>query len=138
MPDDWNAFKAIHATEALSIEKNDPELFQLLSGTAPAALRADALEGNFSAKAPDPAVRAEDHRKKEAMELRERFAELSMTDRMYLASIDPKAYEAEMAKLETPTVGDQVQAQIRRQQELAQQRAQSANHSQDRIRAGQG
>ena len=56
LPQDWGAFKAANAKEAIEIEQADPELVSLLEGTAPAGLRADVLQGKFSSSAPDQAA----------------------------------------------------------------------------------
>lgn len=64
MPTDWASFQRTNSTEALLIRDKDPELFQLLSGSASATLRADALSGSLSPVTPDPQkIAAEDLRK---------------------------------------------------------------------------
>lgn len=60
MPTDWGSFQRENPSEAVSIRIKDPELFELLSGTASATLRADALSGSLSPVTPDPQQRAEE------------------------------------------------------------------------------
>ena len=144
LPDDWNAFKAIHATEALSIERSDPELYQLLSGTASASLRADALEGNFSAKAPDPVIRVEEERQREVQDLFERRSQLTLTERLHLQRLDSKVYAEAMCQVgnghqhEGESVEDRRRFEMERQRQRAEAIAASANHAQGQIRGGAG
>ena len=57
-PQDWGAFKAENAQEAIEIEQADPELMSLLEGTVHAGFRADFLPEKFSSSAPDLQVLA--------------------------------------------------------------------------------
>ena len=56
LPTDWDAFARDNLSQASKIKSNDPQLVQVLSGEAPAGLKADVLQGRFPEKAPDPSL----------------------------------------------------------------------------------
>ena len=56
LPSDWESFARQNVGEATKIETADPILVSLLSGKAPAGLKADVLQGRFPEKAPDQAA----------------------------------------------------------------------------------
>lgn len=139
LPDDFKQFQKQHPTEALQIERNDPELAALLSGTASASLRADALEGKLSDKAPDPAVRAEEKRRRDVQDLFDRREELTLTERLQLQVLDPAVYANAMAQIgadQEQSEGDKVQSRLAHQQQMAANSAASRNHSMSQIRGG--
>lgn len=59
LPADWSGWAAANPTTATHLAQRDPELVQLLEGSAPAGLMADALTGHFAPVPPDPAAQAE-------------------------------------------------------------------------------
>ena len=69
LPENFASWKAANATEALQLQRQDPELVSLLNGTAPASLLADALQGHLSPIPVSQEQRASDARKAEMQAL---------------------------------------------------------------------
>lgn len=144
LPPDWKTFAMKNPGRATEVEMHDPELVSLLNGTAPASLLADALQGQFSPVAPEPAVRAEEARQKEVQDLFNRRMTLNLTERMHLQRLDPKVYEEAMRQAgnghqhEGESVEDRRRFEMERQRQQAAALAASANHAQAQIRGGAG
>lgn len=139
LPQNWKAFQQKNPTEALLIEQADPELVSLLDGSASAGLRADALEGKISEKAPDPVQRQEAERREEIQDLFDRRDELNFTEKLRLSLLDPKVYANAMAQVDTDKVEtEEDKAVFRRELEAqrATEAAASMNHSMSQIRGG--
>lgn len=137
LPSDFKKFQRQYPTEALLIEKNDPELAALLLGTASASLKADAIEGKLNEKAPDPVVRAEEDRQRTVQDLFNRRADLTFTERLQLQAMDPAVYAHAMAQLgadQNQSEGEKVQARLAQQQQCSADAAASMNHAQNTIR----
>ena len=92
LPESWAAFRQANPSESFSIQNRDPELIQLLDGSASARLRADALAGILSPVAPNPEGRRQEALKAEANELFNR-KDLNLTEQMRLSMLAPKAHE---------------------------------------------
>ena len=99
MPSNFQQWKETSTSQAAKLQKNDPELYQLLSGQAPAGLVADALSNKFSPVPPDPSAMAERARRAEVDELTASnpYAAGNLTAAMRLEQIDP-GKAAEMRK----------------------------------------
>jgi hypothetical protein len=106
MPQSWAGFRDKNNTEAMEIQRRDPELVALLSGTAGAALRADALSGALSPSAPSIADREKEDLIKQASELFNQGEKLNLTGQMLLARLNPDAHKRWQAQFETSQNGD--------------------------------
>jgi len=136
MPTDWASFQRDNPSEAVSIRMKDAELFQLLSGTASATLRADALSGALSPVTPDPQKLADEQRQATLQSLADskpfggRDADgnpiaPNFTKQMELAALNPKWAERLKSEAEQP-LSDHRSAEIARV-EAARQRAVTAS-----------
>ena len=84
------------------LQMADPELVQLLSGSAPSALKLKAMDGTLSPVAPDALEVKEESRKREATALFNKGEALTLTERMRLQMIAPAAYGSSKTK---PIIG---------------------------------
>ena len=96
MPSDWKEFQSQNAGAAISLEQQDPELVQLLSGTASAALKADALTGKLPHTAPDPQTIALEQFEQQLTQARAKVqsGEAGLFERIWLEENDPQASKA--------------------------------------------
>lgn len=134
MPTDWATFERANPGEALNIRTVDNELFQLLSGTASATLRADALSGSISPVTPDPQKIADEARREKLQSLVDsqpfggtdaegRPIPPNLTKQLELAALDP-TLAAKFKQQSSAPVGDfDAEAQRVAQQKAATQRA---------------
>lgn len=139
LPEDFKQFQQKNPSEALLIERNDPELASLLLGTAPAGLRADALEGKISENAPDPVERQQAELREEVQDLFDRRDELNFTEKLRLSLLDPKVFRNAMAQVDTDKEQTEEDKAMFRRQSAAQRAnevATSMNHSMSQIRGG--
>ena len=93
LPANFTAWRDTNGTDALQLQQQDPELFMLLSGTAPAGLVADALQGQFSPVPVTPAKREEQERKQEMQALYDASKSeegLSLTQKIRLQAAYPE------------------------------------------------
>ena len=99
LPADFKSFEQTETSQAARLQKDDPALYQLLSGQAPAGLVADALSNKFSPVPPDTSAMAERARRAEVAELTESnpYGSGNLTAAMRLEQIDP-AKAAQMRK----------------------------------------
>ena len=97
LPEDWGKFASKNLDLAVRVDQQDPELAMLLSGKAPASLKADALAGKLSHQAPDQAALKEEQFNQQLATSRERVkaGEASLTERIWLEVNDPQAKPAE-------------------------------------------
>ena len=72
LPEDWKQFRSQNLQRAAEIDARDPELALLLSGKAPASLKADALAGKLSHVAPDQEALKQEQLKQQLAEVRAR------------------------------------------------------------------
>lgn len=142
LPTDWKDFQGKNTAEAIRIQQADPELASLLSGQAPAGLKADALGGKLSPVPPDLQKMAQQQRAN-------RIAELTasnpfggpgqkgnMSHAIELYELDPaKAKRLEQEAHPEPTF-EQKRA-MQQQQRMADQaiRNQSMQHTAAQLRA---
>ena len=132
LPSDFKKFEQVETTKAVKLQQSDPELYQLLSGTAPAGLVADAISYKLSPVPPDASAMAEQAHKAEVAELTATnpYASGNLTAALRLERIDPKT-AAEMRK----AVNYRNHAE--REQDAAEAAEQKAQWLADARRAGQ-
>ena len=134
LPSDFGGWRDANGTDAVLLEKQDPELFQLLSGTAPASLLADTLQGLLSPTPVSEAEREEQARKEERQALFDasRSEEgLNLTQKVRLQAAFPELAQKVMKEttIAAPAEADQqLWAQQAAQQE-AETRAASVRKS---------
>ena len=122
LPENWHQFQKDNMALALKISQEDPELVALLSGSASAGLRADALSGKFSAVPPDyqqvQRQAAFDHQQ----ELRKKVesGEASLSEKIELSAINPQLF-AQLEAKNAPSA-EQVALETARKQALQQER----------------
>lgn len=155
MPPDFATWAQRNPEQAIKLEINDADLYNLLKGTASAALRADALSGKFSALPPDAEEVAIKQRTAQVNELlalnpfggkddQGKPIKPNFTAQMQLAEVAPKIYEQKKAAAELEARGGRSQSQIDRerseavrlqQQMQEESMRQSYQAAQERIRA---
>ena len=101
----------------------------LLDGSAPAGLRADALEGKISKKAPDPLQRQESERREEIEDLFDRRDELNFTERLRLSLLDPKVYTNAITHVDRETEQSEEDKAVFRRQLKAHMKQTQRLHS---------
>ena len=116
LPTDWRRFCDNNATESVKIRIADPELVSLLDGTAPASLRADAIDGTWGER-PSAEEVAEQARKDAVAEIKEAgnpFAAetQNITNQMRLRQLDPML-AASLQKAAEPAADQWSEANIR-------------------------
>ena len=141
MPDDWSAYQRNNLDDAIRVESAYPQLVQLLKGTAPAALRADALAGDFSAEPPNPAEQASARRQQRVREITDALLQgPNLTLAMELAQLSPADYAAYQQD-QQPDAASARQQQERRSAELQERLLASkvqAQQAQRRVAAARG
>ena len=123
LPANFSQWATTNGTEAMMLQRKDPELFSLLSGTASASLVADALQGQLSPLPIPEEQREAEARKAEAQSLYDASRSdegLSLTQKVRLQAAFPELAEKIKKENPAPTISEEVQA-ARAQQE-AQQR----------------
>ena len=93
LPEDWRKFASDNLDAATAVELQDPELALLLSGKAPASLKADALSGKLPHVAPDQEKLARQAFDQLVADTRDRVksGEANFTERVWLEANDPQA-----------------------------------------------
>ena len=125
-PADFAAWKQNNSSKFFELAQSDPELVSLLSGSAPAGLVADALQGSLS-----PTPKTQEQRQKEAtsaevQELIEAspYKAGNFTQAMRLEELDPAAAKKlrTEAGVQTITERNEAEAAQKQQQEIAFQK----------------
>ena len=134
MPADFNAWRLENPSEALLLTGKDPELVALLSGTAPAELLADTLQGLLSPTPVSEAERADKARKAEAQALYDASKSeegLNLTQKIRLQSAFPELAKKVMQEtaVAQPSEEDQLQQQREQAAHIADVRAASKARS---------
>ena len=123
LPEDWKQFSSQNLQRAAEIDARDPELALLLSGKAPASLKADALAGKLSHVAPDQEALKQQQLKQQLAEVRARVqsGEATLTEQCWLEVNDPevKPAPAEMPNCTGPRAEAQRQNWINSQMATA-------------------
>ena len=124
LPANYSEWASEFPTEALLLTRKDPELVQLLSGTAPASLLADTLQGQLSPTPVSEAEREAEERKAEMQALYDASrseAGLSLTQKIRLEAAYPEL--ANKVKQETSIPAPAEADQLAWQQQAAQAEA---------------
>ena len=124
LPSNFGQWATNNGTDALMLQRKDPELFSLLSGTAPASLLADALQGQLSPIPVSEEQRAAEARKQEMQSLYNQSKTeegLNLTQKVRLQSAFPEL--AEKVKRENPAPVYAEEDLAARAQQAAQQEA---------------
>ncbi len=125
-PADFAAWKQNNSSKFFELAASDPELVSLLSGSAPAGLVADALQGSLS-----PTPKTQEQRQTEATSAEvQQLIEANpyqvgnMTQAMRLEQLDPAAAKKLRAEsgVQTPTEQAEAAAAEKQQQEIAFQK----------------
>ena len=128
LPEDWSQFRSQNLLKSAEIGAKDPELALLLSGKAPAALKADVLAGKLPHVAPDQEAIAQQQFNQQIADTRARVksGEASFTERIWLEENDPQAKpaEAQMPHFTGPLAEAQRSNWIHNQQQLTATRGQ--------------
>ena len=124
-PSDWETFSRQMVGEATKIEEADPILVSLLSGKAPAGLKADVLQGRFPETAPDQAAikRAEKQKQVEALVAAKPWANgqvSNLTAALMLEELAPDIAASERRKANFKNHDERDAAQKRELQERDQ------------------
>ena len=136
LPENFASWEAANATEALQLQRQDPELVSLLNGTAPASLLADALQGALSPVPVSQEQRASDARKQEMQGLYDQSKTdegLNLTQRVRLKSAFPELADKIARENPAPTYSEADVAARARQ--AAQQEAELRRESRARSMA---
>ena len=107
LPSNFASWEAANSTDALQLQRQDPELVCLLNGTAPASLLADALQGQLSPIPVSETERASDARKAEAQSLYDQSKTeegLTLTQKIRLQSAFPELADKIHRESPTPVV----------------------------------
>ena len=134
LPKNYQQWAAENGTEALQLVRKDPELVQLLSGTASASLVADALQGQLSPIPVSEDQRAAETRKEEAQALYDQSKTeqgLNLTQRVRLQSAFPELAEKIANENPAPVYSEEdLAARAQREaQQLAEVRRESIARS---------
>ena len=125
-PADFAAWKQQNSTKYFQLAQSDPELVSLLSGTAPAGLVADALQGSLSPTPKTQEQRQAETVSAEVKELLETnpYKSGNLTQAMRLEQLDPAAAKRLRAESNVQTPAEKAEAEAARQQthEVALQR----------------
>ena len=140
LPDNWEEFKAKNTTEAVLIEKNDPQLVSLIAGTASAGLRADALAGEISERPPVPEQVEKRAISAEIQDLYERRSELTFTEQMRLQQLDEKVWARAKREVEGENDKDSdmdvMRFRLEREKQRAENHAASMNQAMQSAKRG--
>ena len=123
LPANFASWAATNGTDAMQLQRQDPELVSLLTGQAPASLLADALQGQLSPIPVSEEQRAADARKAEMQSLydQSKTAEgLSLTQKVRLQAAFPELAAKVMKENPAPVYSEEDLA-IRAQQQAQQQ-----------------
>ena len=121
MPSDWKEFQRKSPDQALAIEAQDPQLYQLLSNQAPADLKAAALSGKLSNVAPDQAAIRQKQFQEQLQYARQRVSEgtATLTEKVWLETNDPNVSTPQQ---QAPGFAGPMAAAARQQWQLEQNR----------------
>ena len=136
MPSNFGQWATANGTEALLLQRKDPELFSLLSGTASASLVADALQGHLSPIPVSEEQREADTRKAEAQSLYDQSKTeegLNLTQLVRLQAAFPELADKIARENPAPVYSEQDVAARARQ--VAQQEAELRRESRARSMA---
>ena len=136
MPANYSEWRSANATEAMLLNRKDPELVALLSGTANAELLADTLQGLLSPTPVSEAERADQARKAEAQALYDASKSeegLNMTQKVRLQSAFPEL--AKKVMQETAVAQPSEEEMIQRQRQEAAYQAEVKAESRARSMA---
>ena len=134
LPGNFAQWATTNGTEAMMLQRKDPELFSLLTGQAPASLLADALQGQLSPIPVSEEQRAADAQNKEAQALYDasRSTEgLTLTEKVRLQSAFPELAEKIQRETPKPVVHpkDVVRRELQAQQQEREVRLESRARS---------
>ena len=134
LPKNYQQWAAENGTDAIQLVRKDPELVQLLSGTASASLVADALQGQLSPIPVSEEQREADARKEEAQALYDASRSeqgLNLTQKVRLQSAFPELAAKVQQENPTPVFSEQdIAARAQREaQQLAEVRRESRARS---------
>ena len=134
LPVNFTAWRDTNGTDALQLQQQDPELFMLLSGAAPAGLVADALQGQLSPIPVSEAERAEQERKQEMQALYDASRSeqgLSLTEKIRLQAAYPQLAQKVMQEtsIHAPAEADQIAWAQQAAEQQAEARAASVRKS---------
>ena len=125
-PADFESWRTANTSDAIRLQENDPDLFRLMQGTAPAGAVAEALQGSFSPVPPDVAQMKAEAQKARLAELRATnpYAKESrnLTAQAEIAMLDPEGHAKAVAEA-TPKINVddqrrmQMQAAVQEQEE---------------------
>ena len=126
LPSNFASWEAANSTDALQLQRQDPELVSLLNGTAPASLLADALQGALSPVPVSQEQRASDARKAEAQSLYDQSKTeegLTLTQKIRLQAAFPELADKIARENPAPVYSEQDVAARARQAGAARDRA---------------
>ena len=132
MPADFNAWRLENPSEALLLTGKDPELVALLSGTAPAELLADTLQGLLSPTPVSQEEKAEAARKSEAQSLYDasRSEEgLNLTQKIRLEAAYPELAKKIKADTAVPQATEEEMVMRQRQDAAHQAEVRAASRA---------
>ena len=130
MPSNFGLWATANGTEAMMLQRQDPELFSLLNGTAPASLVADPLQGQLSPVPVSEEQRAAEARKEEMQALYDASKSeegLNLTQKVRLQSEFPELAAKVMKENPVPVFSEEDIAV--RSQQAAQQEAEVRRES---------
>ena len=93
LPANWEEWRSNNTSLAMEIQARDPQLVALLSGSASAGLRADALSNAFSPVPPSAKESADIAKSKLVQSLWDKKQSINLTERLQLQAIAPDVYE---------------------------------------------
>ena len=132
LPSNLAEWRKTNGQEYMRLSAEDPELFSLLAGKAPAGLVADTLQGKLSPIPKTPEQRANEQQQAEIKELIEAnpYQSRNLTQALRLEALDPAA-----AKVLRKQAG--VRSPAERAEQEAQERAQHDSEFNQVIAASQ-
>ena len=136
MPSNFGQWATANGTEAMMLQRKDPELFSLLNGQAPASLLADALQGQLSPIPVSEEQREAEARKQEMQSLYDQSKTeegLTLTQKVRLQAAFPELAEKVMKENPAPVYSEEDIAA--RAQQAAQQLAEIRRESRARSMA---
>ena len=110
LPANFAAWAAQNGTDAMQLQRQDPELVSLLTGKAPASLLADALQGQLSPIPVSEEQREADARKAEMQALYDQSQTeegLSLTQKVRLQAAFPELAEKVMKENPMPVISEE-------------------------------
>lgn len=134
LPDNWHQFQRDNMMLSIKISEEDPELVALISGTASAGLRADALSGKFSAVPPDyqQIQRQLAFDRQQELSIKIEAGKSTFTERLELGAINPgllAQLEAKNAPSAEQVALEKARKQAAQQEALAASRQHTARQA---------